>query len=597
MQTDMLNSMQQTASGDAAQNRTAAANIVRCLVESGIDLAFGMPGHTNVALLNELNDHHIRLISTRHEQVAAHAADVHYRLTGRPAALLLHVGPGLTNALTGFGDALADGSAIVAIAGDVAAKHQGSDAFQELGTNSDAGQYSLASALSKRTWRIDRPDGVARHMTRAIRLATSGRPGPVLLSVAMDVFSQYDNDTNSYQSGAAPTPYGPAEKTAIARAVELIATSSRVVLLAGGGAKNAGPRLAQMAELLGVPVVTTLSGRGSVNEQSGLSLGTIGRTGSTAANRACCEADLVLAVGTQFPEQDSSSWARGRTFDFETTRLIHLDIDPRQLGKIYPPAVALLGDAGATLEVMSALLEVRKAKEDISRKKWLHSLQQEHKEWRHRSLSVDPSSPAYVHPGAVLRALEKLHVAGSPVLGDVGWGKNGTSQYFRVAAGNDFVIASGFGTMGFSASGVIGAALARPDLPAIAITGDGGISSCFSAVMTAVEHGLNAKWIVLNNGVYQSILGLQRKHFGRSAGTVFGEGLEGYRRTNFAAMAQAAGATGVQLEGGGDIQGQLERFMQLEGPALLDIPSDPEAHPPSSGYWDVHDMYSPKVKA
>ena len=197
--------------------------LVRCLEAAGITDAFGMAGHTNIALVDALCDSSIRYHSVRHEQVAAHAADAYFRVNRRPAALILHIGPGLANAITGFGDAMADGSGFVAIAGDVASFHQGKDALQEIGLHADAAQWEVARPLSKRAWKVTTVEGLLRHAPAAIRLSQAGRPGPVLLSVAMDVFSARTPDGTPAVPAFAPVfGGGGGTDTAIARAAELL---------------------------------------------------------------------------------------------------------------------------------------------------------------------------------------------------------------------------------------------------------------------------------------------------------------------------------------------------------------------------------------
>ena len=579
-------------------DQSAAELVVACLEEAGITDAFGMAGHTNVALLDAMIDSKIRFHSVRHEQVAAHAADAYFRVNRRPAALISHIGPGLTNALTGLGDAVADCSAVVVVAGDVPSFHQGKDAFQELGLHTDAGQWEMARPLTKRAWRVTDTDSLRRKILNAVRIARTGRPGPVLLSVAMDVFSARVPATRRMPVAIDPVGMtGAATADAIHAASELLRTARRPVILAGGGALEARDAITALAEITGAPVITTLSGRTTVDEFHPQCLGPIGRTGSTGSNRAGAEADVLLAIGTQFPEQDSSSWVPGRTFRIPPTKLIHVDVDVNQIGKIYPAAVGIVADAR---EAASGILENLRAEilagaavdSAAVRDQWLAPLRTEHDAWRAKHVdAVLPGREAAIHPGYLLQQLSAAVPDNAIFLGDVGWGKNGTSQFIRRRAPRTMLVASGYGTMGWSAAAALGAKVANPRVPVVSITGDGGMSSCASALITAAEYGIAVVWIVLNNGVYQSIMGLQQQHFSRTLGTVFWEGRQNAPRTDFVAL-----ATGCHVEARGvsrpeELAEAIAWALSLNRPVLLDVLTDPTAFPPAAGFWDVHAIY------
>jgi acetolactate synthase-1/2/3 large subunit len=572
--------------------RSGGRLLVERLERAGITDAFGMAGHTNVALLDAIADSSIAFHSVRHEQIAAHAADAYFRVKRRPAAVIVHVGPGLTNALTGLGDAAADGSAMVVIAGDIASIHQGKDAFQELSLHADAAQWEVARPLTKRAWKVTAVETLGRAIDAALRVASAGRPGPVLVSVAMDVFSAAAPahavpDIEKPPAAACRVPAA----SSLRQAATLLLDAERAVVLAGGGAIDAHEPLAALVEATGMPVVTTLSGRTSFDEFHGRCLGPIGRTGSPAANRAVAEADVLLAIGTQFPEQDSSSWVRGKTFSVPPTKLIHVDLDAQQIGKIFPATVSVVTDARAAIADLVTLVRENSA-ESAATSDWLNGLLQEHRAWRRDQVdSPAPGHNAAIHPGFVLQQLTSLLPDDAIVLGDVGWGKNGTSQFVRRRLPRTMLVASGFGTMGWSAAGAIGARIASPAAPVVSITGDGGMSSCLSSLATAAEYGVAVKWIVLNNGVYQSIMGLQQQHFSRTIGTVFGDAVRRAPRTDFAAIARGCGVDSRSVTDPAEVHEAIRWALASEGPVLLDVLTDPEAFPPAAGYWDVHDMY------
>jgi len=568
--------------------------VVACLERAGVMVAMGTCGHTNIALLDAFANSSIRFISFRHEQVAAHAADAYFRAGGVPAALILHNGPGLTNALTGIGDAMGDSSAVITIVGDVAARHAGRDAFQEVALHADASQWEIARPLVKRAWKIDVIGQLPGSIARALTLATTGRPGPVLLSVAMDVFSTRTELT----AKDVPDPHAFArirgDLAATSRAAALLRAAQRPAILAGGGAlqSRAGAAILRLADRLGAPVITTLSGRGTVPEDEALTIGPVGRSGSPAGNRAAAEADVLLALGTQFPEQDSSSWVPGYTYSIPPTKLIHVDVDPSQFGKIYPPEVGIVGDARAVVEDLLVELGLGSAG-----RTWAASLRADLEQWVDEKLMPLATSAAEpIHPARVLHELRAALPRNGIVLGDVGWGKNGTAQFFPVYEPGTIHVASGFGTMGFAAAGVLGAKLARPEAPVVAISGDGGFSSCFSAVMTAAEYEIPVIWIVINNGAFQSIMGLQKRHFGRTIGTVFGErDAPGYN-PDFAALARACGIQSIRVERPAELSAAFATALTARTSFVIDVVSDPDAMPFATGFWDIHEIYGARTE-
>jgi acetolactate synthase-1/2/3 large subunit len=567
--------------------------VVKCLERAGVRVAFGTCGHTNIALLDAFANSSIRFISFRHEQVAAHAADAYFRASSVPAALILHNGPGLTNALTGIGDAMGDSSAVIAIVGDVAARHAGRDAFQEVALHADASQWEIARPLVKRAWKVDVIGQLAGSIARAVTLATTGRPGPVLVSVAMDLFSTRTELVPTDVSDPSSFARIRGDRAAIARAAALLRTAHRPAILAGGGAlqSRAGAAILHLANRLGAPVITTLSGRGTVPEDEALAIGPVGRSGSPAGNRAGVEADVLLALGTQFPEQDSSSWVPGYTYSIPPTKLVHVDLDPNQFGKIYPAEVAIVGDARAVIEDL--LADLGSGSGDRT---WAASLRADLEQWTEEKLMPLATCGAEpIHPARVLHELRAALPRNGLVLGDVGWGKNGTAQFFPVYEPATIHVASGFGTMGFAAASVLGAKIARPDVPVVAITGDGGFSSCFSAVMTAVEYNIPVIWVVINNGAFQSIMGLQQRHFGRTIGTVFGEkDAPGYN-PDFAALARACGVQSIRVERPAELSAAFAAALASGAPFVIDVVTDPSALPFATGFWDIHEIYGTRA--
>ena len=314
---------------------TAADHIASFLADRGVEVIFGLCGHTNISLLAALERAGApRFVTTRHEQVAAHAADGYARASGRPGVVLLHVGPGMTNAVTGVATASFDSVPLIVIAGDVPSYYEGRGPHQEVNLRRDADQVSIYEPFVKRAWRVRRADQLPRMMARAWDLAVAGRPGPVIVSIPMDILGE--------ALDAPIWPASPVERPALSTATaSAIATELRIaqrpLLLAGGGTRRATAQVVRLAETVGLPVAHTLMGTGVLPPDHPQLVGIVGFWGSPAANRLAAEADVILAVGTRFPETDSSSWEPGVTFNVPPTRLIHVDIDPHEPGETTPP--------------------------------------------------------------------------------------------------------------------------------------------------------------------------------------------------------------------------------------------------------------------
>ena len=293
------------------QVRTGATSLVRQLEQYDVEYVFGLCGHTNIAVLNALGGSAIPFLTARHEQVAAHAADGYARMSGKPGVLLLHVGPGLTNATTGVATAAADSIPMVVITGDVPSYYHGRHPHQEINTHADAEQGAIFRPFVKRVWNVQRVEDLPRFLERAFWTATSGRPGPVLLNVPMDMFSRPmpDHADHSY-----PLPTDIAQPSldpgAAAAIVTALAESSKPLIYAGGGVRSLRARraLVELAEHFNLPIAHSLMGKGRVADDHPLVLGMLGFWGSDFANAYAREADLILALGTRFAETDSNSW-------------------------------------------------------------------------------------------------------------------------------------------------------------------------------------------------------------------------------------------------------------------------------------------------
>ena len=321
----------------------------------GVEVIFGLCGHTVIAFLDALRGSRIKFISTRHEQVAAHAADGYARASGKPGVLMTHLGPGLTNAATGVANAALDSIPMVVIAGDVPSHYFGRHPHQEVNLHMDADQYEIYRPFCKRIYRVDRVADLPRIVERAFHLSQAGRPGPVLVDVPMDIFSA-DLPVGAFSQMPAPIVRPTLDASTAERIAQALAEAERPVLYVGGGVLggSATTELVALAEALEVPVAHTLMGKGCMREDHPLLLGMTGFWGTPIANETCRTADLIVAVGTRLAEANSSSWDPRFTFDIPPTRLIHIDIDPAEIGRNFPTELGVVADSRMALSAIAA---------------------------------------------------------------------------------------------------------------------------------------------------------------------------------------------------------------------------------------------------
>ena len=452
---------------------------------------FGQCGHTNYALIDACHQLGIEYISFRHEQLAAHAADAYYRVSHKLAVLNVHLSPGLTNALTGVVSAAADSTPMVVFSGNTPSYHHAREPHQGIRFHADASQGDIFRPICKRVWRVDDAKFLADVMPRALNLAQTGRPGPVLIDVPMDVFSQQINvqvDTIArrpeYDRFVAPDD-------GIADAARLLASAERPVIFAGNGVllSEATDELRQLAELLSIPVATTLMGKGAFPERHPLALGMSGIWGTAVANATTRAADVVLAVGTAFGEADCSSWDPRFTFAIPPSRLIQIDIEPQEIGKIYPVEVGLVGDAKATLREL--IRHLRALGPFPGEARASHVAARARTAWEAELKESQHDNGRPIHPARLLHELSEVVPDDAIFVTDVGWNKNGAGQQLQVSRARDRSSRAAAWPRWDSRPGAaIGAKLGAPDRKVICLVGDGGLLSAVGAFATAVELGV-----------------------------------------------------------------------------------------------------------
>jgi acetolactate synthase-1/2/3 large subunit len=576
-----------TPAASAPGHRIAAYQLTDYLEHLGVEVVFGLCGHTVIGLLDALGKSRIRFVTTRHEQTAAHAADGYARAAGKPGVLMTHLGPGLTNAATGVANAALDSIPMVVISGDVQSYFHGRHPHQEVNLHQDADQFQIYRPFCKRVYRVDAAADLPRVMERAFHLARTGRPGPVLVDVAMDVFSA-DLPVDSF-STVPPAMVRPGlDRATAAGIVEALAHAERPVLYVGGGVMSgrATSELAALAEALEVPVAHTLMGKGCLHERHPLLLGQTGFWGTPIANDTCRHADVIVAIGTRLAEANSSSWDSRFTFSIPPTRLIHIDADAAEIGRNYPTDVGVVADAKAAL---AALVEAATGVTPRSRGRLRDEIARGRRafaaSWDHQWHS--PQFP--MRPERILSELRKAVPEDGFIVTDVGWNKNGVAQQFPITVPGTFITPSGLATMGFGPAAVLGVKLAHPDRAAVALVGDGGFSANPSVVATAMEAELPVVWLVMDNMAFGTIAGLEAMHYGWSFGCLFERRGEPYR-VDYAAMARSFGARGVAITSADELGPALVEALASDLPTVIQAPME-NAPTPTPGHWDINDVY------
>jgi acetolactate synthase-1/2/3 large subunit len=567
--------------------RIAAYQLVEYLERVGVEVIFGLCGHTVIALLDALEGSRIRFISTRHEQVAAHAADGYARASGKPGVLLTHLGPGLTNAATGVANAALDSIPLVVIAGDVPSHYFGRHPHQEVNLHMDADQYEIYRPFCKRIYRVDRVADLPRIVERAFHLCQAGRPGPVLVDVPMDIFSA-DLPVGSFAQLPAPMVRPTIDSHTADRIAQALGDAERPVLYVGGGVLggNATTELAALAETLELPVAHTLMGKGCMREDHPLLLGMTGFWGTPIANETCRTADLIVAVGTRLAEANSSSWDSRFTFDIPPTRLIHIDIDSAEIGRNYPTELGVVSDSRMAL---SAIASAARGKRHRNRGDLRQRISAGRAAFASNWADQWSSSQFPMRPERILSELKKAIPEDGFIVTDVGWNKNGVGQQYPITVPGTFITPSGLATMGFGPSAVLGVKMAQPQRAALALIGDGGFGSNPSVIATAMEADLAVVWLVMDNSAYGTIAGLENMHYHTTFGCVFQRKGQPYH-VDYAALARSYGARGTLVQSAEELGPALREAFASDLPTVIQAPME-NAPTPTPGHWNINDIY------
>jgi len=581
---------------------TGAQMLVEYLAKERVEYAFGVCGHGIIGFLDALYDRRdsIRTITAHDEQAAGFMADAYYRLRHRPAVTYSSCGPGSLNLTMAVANAFYDSSAFLAITGNVPTQQFNQGPFQESGRYFQGDFSNVMRPYVKRTFQAFRAEMVPLIARQAFSLMLTGRPGPVHIDVPLNVFVERATveipEPAEWRLGVSDRSGG--DPLAIGRAARMLLEAKRPVIVAGNGVflAEAMQEVAELSELLQIPVVSSPLGKGVVDEATPLSLGATGRNGPYAANQATRGSDVLLAVGTRFDDRPTSSWVPGVTYSIPPTRLIHVDIDPQEIGRNYPVEVGILGDAGT---VLRQLIEAVRPHADAARRlhsEWVATTTAWKEAWTRalESSRADPATP--IHPSRLVADIGDMLPDDAVVLSDIGIHHNWLIQQLRVPPKGRFLQAWGFAAMGFGVAGAVGAQFAMPDRPVVAVCGDGGFLMTANAVATAVEYDLPITWVVWNNGGYGSIRGQQETFFGpdREIATRFRRDKTGeLLSADFALLARAMRADGYSAADPSRFRECLAAALASGRPSVIDVQVDESRSAPATGSWDLPPLAGP----
>ena len=551
--------------------------IIESLKNMGVKTIFGYPGGQTIPFYDMLYDADIDHILVRHEQCAAHAADGYARASGEVGVCLATSGPGATNLVTGIGTAYMDSSPIVAITGQVPTHLIGNDAFQE------ADIVGITMPIVKYSYQPKNPDLIPSIVKSSFEIASTGRPGPVLIAVPNEV---QEGELTGFDDSLIETPgYNPTIKgnlRQIKKARDLIKKAKKPMILAGAGViiANASEELTKLAKTINAPVMTSLLGKGAFDETDDLALGMLGMHGRKVSNDYVNESDLLIAVGIRFSDRTT-----GRLDSFAPdTKIIHIDIDPAEIGKNVEVDLPIVGDAKNILSSLNKVFKIYKPSNEVNQ--WTDMIKAKKQELLPRVTYDDVP----LKPQTVIKEISEVLTADSILTTDVGQNQMWAAHFFDTQKPRKFISSGGLGTMGFGFPAAIGAKIACPDDPVLSINGDGGFLMVCQDLATVRDYEIPVIAVVLENRTLGMVYQWQSLLYNeRHSQTLLGNS------PDFVKLAESFGINGVRVEKPGETKEALSSAIKDNEPVLLNVVVDSEEAlpmlPPGAGINEMIGEY------
>jgi acetolactate synthase-1/2/3 large subunit len=571
--------------------------VIQALEDEGVEYVFGYPGGAVLHIYDALfkHDGNLTHVLVRHEQAAAHAADGYARSTGRPGVVLVTSGPGATNAITGIATAYMDSIPMVVISGQVPREKIGEDAFQE------TDMLGVSRPVVKHSFMVRDAARIPETIKKAFHIATSGRPGPVVIDIPKDVTSPAEKFEYVYPERVRLRSYNPVTRGhsgQIRKAVQLLLSARCPVIYAGGGVilGNASAQLRRLADLLDYPVTNTLMGLGAYPGSDRRFLGMLGMHGTYEANMAMHHADVIIAIGARFDDRVTNTPGRF----CPAAKIIHVDIDPTSISKTVPADIPITGPVGAVLdEILAQIGEAQDKDATLPDRAALDAWWNEIDRWRdawgiYRRPRYDSSGPL-IMPQDVIRTLHAVTGGKAFVTSDVGQHQMFAAQYYLFDEPRHWINSGGLGTMGFGLPAAMGVKIAHPDADVACVTGEGSIQMNIQEMSTCTHYGLPVKIINMNNGYLGMVKQWQDMQYaGRHSHSSYKDSLP-----DFVKLAEAYGHVGMRIEAKEDLRPAMERaFAMKDRVVFLDIVVDPHEHvyPMHIAPGSMRDMWLSKTE-
>ena len=535
---------------------TGSEILIECLKRENVEAIFGYPGGAVIPLFDKLYQSDIKFYLVRHEQGAAHMADGYARSTGRVGVCIATSGPGATNLVTGIATAYMDSIPIVAITGQVKTHLIGNDAFQE------ADVVGITRPITKHNYLVKNVKDLARIVREAFHIASTGRPGPVVIDLPVDV--SLASCAFNYPAQVDIRGYKPVLKghpKQIKRAADVINQAARPVLYVGGGVilSDASEELISFTQKSSIPVTTTLNALGSFPEDNALSLGMLGMHGTGYANHAVQECDLLISVGARFDDR-----VTGKIDEFAPhAKIIHIDIDPSSISKTVTVDIPIVGDAKDILK------ELIKHVKPLHIKPWLKKIQT----WKKKHPLAYKKEGAQIKPQYVVETISKLTKSEAIIVTEVGQNQMWAAQWYLYKRPRHFLSSGGLGTMGYGFPAAIGAQVGNPDKTVIDIAGDGSIQMNIQELATAVTNNIPVKVIILNNGYLGMVRQWQELFYGKRYAHT---DLAATGNPDFMKIAEAYGAMGIRVTKNSQVEPAIKKALKHNGPVFVDVIIDRE---------------------
>ncbi len=565
------------------------------LIKEKVPYFIGIPGHGCLGLVDAFKgkEDKIKILQVRHEQSAAHLADGYYRASGRPLAIFTSIGPGAINTAVGVATSYVDSTAMLVITGDTHTYMFGRGVLQEIERQHNSNFPRILEPIVKRYWQVNRVSQLPHVMQRAFNYMLTGRPGPVLIDLPMDVQSEASEVEIPEPCRRNPRGRMSGSSEEIERAAGLLINAKRPVILAGGGVITSGAwnELKELAEFLGTAVITTMMGKGVFSEDHPLYAWHAGSKGTTCGNKLASSSDVLLAVGCRFADETACSYRKGVAFSIPPTRLIQIDLDPNEIGKNYPVEVGIVGDARETLRRTLQVLRANRKRKEHKNTSYFNEIQKLKKEWFASLKKFQNPNKVPMTISCFLKELREFLERDAFVVSSSGNAQAQIFQEFPFYEPKTFITSGGFSTMGFSLPAALGVKLACPERQVIAVLGDGDFMMTIQELATAVQYNIPVVTVVLNNVGWQSIKDLQIAVLGKNRviATDFVRDNGDLYTPDFTTIAKGFGVYAKRIERPDEVKDALKKAFASGKPALIEVMVNRQQAYSGvvAGWWDV----------